>query len=158
MRSKGAGSFSSVLLRKAGAGVLLAGLAPLQILPATKALCRWRVASHQTGGNRCPSGTIQAAGSSPPEACWQPLMRLAAATAGALALPGAFSWILETRPQLSQAVRVSIAGPPTNGRTWWGCSSISFRVMVLAIRPGAAALMALSLLFWWRGPPSGADA
>ena len=71
-------------------------------------------------------------------------------------MPGAFSWILETRPQLSQPLRGLNSWPADQRPHLVGLLFYAFQVMV-AIGLAAPALMALSLLLWWRGDLSAAS-
>jgi cytochrome d ubiquinol oxidase subunit I len=71
-------------------------------------------------------------------------------------VPGAFSWILETRPQLSQPLRGLNSWPADQRPHLVGLLFYAFQVMV-AIGLAAPALMALSLLLWWRGDLSAAS-
>jgi cytochrome d ubiquinol oxidase subunit I len=73
-----------------------------------------------------------------------------------LSVPGAFSWILETRPQHSQPLRGLNSWPTDQRPHMVGLLFYAFRVMV-AIGLAATALMALSLLLWWRGGLSAAS-
>jgi cytochrome d ubiquinol oxidase subunit I len=67
-----------------------------------------------------------------------------------LSVPGALSWILETRPQLSKPVRGLNSWPADQRPHMVGLLFYAFRVMI-AIGVAAAALSVLSLLLWWRG-------
>jgi cytochrome d ubiquinol oxidase subunit I len=130
--------------------VILLAVAPLQILAGHESAVQ--VAEHQPTKLAAIEALWddQAAGSSP---AWTVLAAPDEANGSnrwSLSVPGAFSWILETRPQLSQPLRGLNSWPADQRPHMVGLLFYAFRVMV-AIGLAAAALMALSLLLWWRG-------
>jgi cytochrome d ubiquinol oxidase subunit I len=66
-----------------------------------------------------------------------------------LAVPGAFSWILEGRASLSQTVRGLNSWPTAERPHMVGLLFYAFRVMA-GIGIGITALLAATLLVWWR--------
>jgi cytochrome d ubiquinol oxidase subunit I len=98
----------------------------------------------------------QAAGSSPAWTLLASPDEASGSNRWSLSVPGAFSWILETRPQLSQPLRGLNSWPADQRPHMVGLLFYAFRVMV-AIGLAATALMALSLLLWWRGGLSAAS-
>ena len=130
--------------------VILMVVAPLQILAGHESAVQ--VAEHLPTKLAAIEalGEDQAAGSSP---AWSVLAAPDEASGRnrwSLAVPGAFSWILETRPHLSKPVR-GLNGWPANERPRMvGLLFYAFRVMV-AIGLAAAALMAFSMMLWWGG-------
>jgi len=117
---QGAGVFSCSSF-KLGAGDPAGGSAAA-ILAGPKALCRWPNTSPPNWRQSRPSGTIRPPAAPRLSGCWQPLMRLAAATAGGLALPGDLQLVWKQRPQLSQPLRGLNSWPADQTAEWWGCS------------------------------------
>ena len=130
--------------------VILLVVAPLQILAGHESAVQ--VAEHQPTKLAAIEALWdnQAAGSSP---AWTILATPDEASGRnhwSLAVPGAFSWILEMRPRLSQPVRGLNSWPADERPHLVILLFYAFRVMV-AVGLMVAALMALSLLWWWRG-------
>jgi cytochrome d ubiquinol oxidase subunit I len=130
--------------------VILLAVAPLQILAGHESAVQ--VAEHQPTKLAAIEALWddQAAGSSP---AWTLLAAPDDASGSnrwSLEIPRAFSWILESRPRLSQPLRGLNSWSADQRPRLVGLLFYAFRLMV-AIGLAAAALTALSLLLWWRG-------
>ena len=130
--------------------VILLVIAPLQILAGHESAVQ--VAEHQP----TKLAAIEAIWSDEPTGASPPWTVLAAPDEAAgrnrwsLAIPRAFSWILETHPRLSAPLRGLNSWPAEERPRMVGLLFYSFRIMV-AIGLAVAALMTVSLLLWWRG-------
>ncbi|MFM8604754.1 MAG: cytochrome ubiquinol oxidase subunit I [Cyanobium sp.] len=133
--------------------VILLVVAPLQVVAGHESALQ--VAEHQPTKLAAIEGlwSSEPAGSSP---AWSLLVAPDEASGRNrwnLAVPGAFSWILEGRSSLSHEVRGLNSWPADQRPRMVGLLFYSFRLMA-GIGIAITLLLALTLLLWWRRGPS----